>query len=167
MREVELGDAAPAWLTVTPLEGRTGLRLAGEADLCTAAALRRAVAELPAGVREIHLQLAGLEFIDVAAARVLVTLTERPGRPAVILHYPPPCLIRVIRLAFPGTLTRFQIHDVGSPGPASWRPASSRPAEPAGGGGPVPRPRESTERRRLRARAKPLEEPAVPSPHRV
>ena len=89
----------PAWLTVTPLEGRTGLRLAGEADPCTAPALRRAIEELPAGAREIHLPLAGLEFIDVAAARLLVTLTERPGRPAVILHYPPPCLIRVMRLA--------------------------------------------------------------------
>jgi ABC-type transporter Mla MlaB component len=128
MGEVQPEVAMPAWLTVTPLEGRTGLRLAGEADLCTVPALRRAVAELPADAREIHLQLAGLEFIDVATARFLVTLTERPGRPAVILHYPPPCLIRVIRLAFPGTLARFRVHDVGSPLPASWRPALSRPS---------------------------------------
>lgn len=142
--EVQPEVAAPAWLTVTPLEGRTGLRLTGEADLCTVPALSRAAAELPAGAREIHLQLAGLEFIDVAAARVLVTLTERPSRPAVILHYPPPCLIRVIRLVFPGTLARFRVNDVGSPGPASWRPAPSGPPRPARIGGPVPRPREAT-----------------------
>lgn len=144
MREVQPEAATPAWLTVTPLEGRTGLRLAGEADLCTAAALRRAAADLPAGAREIHLQLAGLEFIDVAATRVLVSLTERPGHPAVTLHYPPPCLTRIIRLVFPGALARFRVHDAGSPGPAPWRLASTRSPEPAGGCGPVPRPREAT-----------------------
>jgi ABC-type transporter Mla MlaB component len=135
MHEVPLEVTAPAWLTVTPLEGRTGLRLAGEADLCTAPALRRAIEELPAGAREIHLQLAGLELIDVAAARLLVTLTERPGRPAVILHYPPPCLIRVIRLAF---------HDAGSPCRAAWRPVVTS-LEPAEGCRLIPEPRVATE----------------------
>lgn len=138
MGEVQLEAAAPAWLTVTPLEGRTGLRLAGEADLCTVPVLRRAAADLPAGAREIHLQLAGLEFIDVAATRVLVSLTERPGHPAVILHYPPPCLTRIIRLVFPGA--RFRVHNAGSSGPAPWRLASPRSPEPAEGCGPRPQP---------------------------
>ena len=153
MREVQPEDSALAWLTVTLLEGRTGLRLAGEADLCTVAALRRAAAELPDGAREIHLQLAGLEFIDVAAARVLVTLTERPGHPAVILHYPPPCLTRIIRLVFPGALARFLVHNAGSPGPASWGHAPVPPPELAGDYGLVPRQREAAVRGRPRARA--------------
>jgi hypothetical protein len=92
-------DPAADWLTITLLEGRTGLRLTGEADLCAVPALRRAVTALPPVAREILLQLAGLEFIDVAAARLLVILTERPGPPDVILHYPPlsrwPTTIRI------------------------------------------------------------------------
>jgi hypothetical protein len=60
---------AVGWLTITPLDSRTGLRLAGEADLRTVPALRHAVAGLPADAREVHLQAVGLEFVDVPAAR--------------------------------------------------------------------------------------------------
>jgi anti-anti-sigma regulatory factor len=97
------------WLRVSPLVGCTGLCLTGEADIHTAEILRRAIAELPAAAPEIHLQLAGLEFIDVAAGRHLVALAERPGQPKVILHYPPPALIRLIRLLWPDTLNRVSV----------------------------------------------------------
>ena len=59
------------WLTITPLDGR-------------------AVAGLFADAREAHLQAVSLEFVDVAAARFLITPTGRPGHPAVIAQHPPP-----------------------------------------------------------------------------
>lgn len=117
----------PDRLSMTPLEGRTGtgLRLTGEADLCSMPALRRAVAGLLPDTHEIYLQLAGLEFIDVAAARFLMTLTERPGHPEVILLYPPPVLIRLIRLLCPASLARLRVQDTELRRPASWPGASS------------------------------------------
>ena len=97
------------WLRVSPLMGCTGLRLTGEADMHTAEILSRALRELPPDVREIHLQLASLEFIDVAAARHLAALAERPARPTVILHYSPPSLIFLLGLLWPGSLDRCRI----------------------------------------------------------
>ncbi|HTW05372.1 MAG TPA: STAS domain-containing protein [Streptosporangiaceae bacterium] len=92
---------------ISPLTGCTGLRLNGEADMHTAEALRKALAELPPDASEIHLQLAGLEFIDVAAARHLAALAIRLSRPTVILHCPPPPLILLLRLLWPDSLDRF------------------------------------------------------------
>jgi anti-anti-sigma regulatory factor len=88
-------------LTVTLLEDRPGLRLRGEADLLSADALREAVAALAAGPREVHFELAGLAFIDVAGTRELLALARRPPRPRLVLHQPPPSLIRLIRLLGP------------------------------------------------------------------
>jgi hypothetical protein len=96
-------------LRVSPLAGRVGLRLTGEADVHTVEILRRATAELPPEAREIHFQLASLEFVDVAAVRQLVALAERPTRPRVVLHSPPPILLWVIGLLWPDSLDRFSI----------------------------------------------------------
>ncbi len=53
-------------LTIRPLLGRAGLTLAGEADIASGDELRTALAALPAdGSGEIHLELAGLRFIDL------------------------------------------------------------------------------------------------------
>ena len=112
-------------LLITPLEGRVGLCLCGDGDLTSAAALRQALAALPPQADPIHLQLAALEFADVAATRELAALARRSARPVVILHDPPPVLIRVLRLLWPDTLDRFQIND----GPAA-------PAVPAADGPP-------------------------------
>lgn len=114
MRSSTHGGQLPAcpsagWLTISSLAGSTGLPLTGEADLVTVPVSRRAIADLPPSAGEIHLQLAGPEFIDVAATRLLVGLADRPGQPDVILHYPPPCLIRIIRLLCPAALKRFSI----------------------------------------------------------
>lgn len=97
------------WLHVSPLTGRVGLRLAGEADLHTVGILQRATAELPPEAREIHLQLGSLEFIDVAAARLLVALAERPAQPRVLLHCPPPILMWLIGLLWPDRLGCFSV----------------------------------------------------------
>jgi ABC-type transporter Mla MlaB component len=97
------------WLRISPLTGHIGLRLTGEADMHTAEVLAKALAELPPDAREIHLQLASLDFIDVAAARHLAALAERPARPTVILHYPPASLIFLLRLLWPDSLDRYLI----------------------------------------------------------
>lgn len=144
MCEVQLSGLKADWLTITPLDGRTGLRLAGEADLWSVPALRRAVEALPADARHIHLQLAGLEFIDVAAARFLITLTERPGQPDVILHSPPPLLIRLIRLLRPDGLAPFSVQGAESRHSAPrWRASSGSPGRTECGQS-IPRWREGT-----------------------
>ena len=105
-------------LTATLLEGRPGLRLHGEADMLSADALRQAIIALPAGLREVHLELAGLAFIDVAGTRELVALARRPPRPRLILHQPPPSLTTILRLLWPDCQQL--------PAPAG-RPAPDRP----------------------------------------
>lgn len=96
--------------------------------MLTVPALRRAAAGLRPDARQIHLQLASLEFADVAATRFLATLTERPGRPEVILYYPPPSLTRLIRLLFPAGLAGLSV----CRGRERSRPAD-RPGNPQGG----------------------------------
>ena len=89
-------------LTIRRLAGRRGLLLDGEADLNSRCALRGALRALTSDCPgEIHLELAGLTFIDVSCARELVTLTQfiQPAR--VILHNPPWSLQRITTLAWP------------------------------------------------------------------
>ena len=85
-------------LTVTLLENPAGLCLRGEADTLGVETLRAAMAALPTGAREVNLDLAALSFIDVCCTRELLFLARRPARPRLILHQPPPSLIRLIGL---------------------------------------------------------------------
>lgn len=98
-----------AGFAVSQLSARTGLRLSGRADLDTVDLLKHAIAALPLDAGEIHLQLASLEYIDEAAARELVALADRPTRPRLVLHYPPPVLLRLLRLRWPEARPRFTI----------------------------------------------------------
>jgi hypothetical protein len=101
---ISLPDAA-AGLAVSQLDGRAGLRLVGQADVRTVDLMKQAIAALPPDADEVHLQLAGLDFIDVAAARELVML----ARPSLVLHYPPPVLLRLLSLCWPEARSRFSI----------------------------------------------------------
>ena len=56
-----------------------------------------------------NLQLASLEFIDVAATRELVGLTSRPPWPRLVLHHPPAVLLEVLRLCWPEARARLTI----------------------------------------------------------
>jgi anti-anti-sigma regulatory factor len=105
---IDLSQPAPGstvaagTLTIRRLAGRHGLLLDGEADLNSRCALRRALrALLFDDPDEIHLELAGLTFIDVSCTRELVRFTQfaRPAR--VILHNPPWPLQRITTLAWP------------------------------------------------------------------
>ena len=111
-RLIELTRPAPG-LVVSQLSNRAGLRLSGEADLLSVDLLKQALAALPPGADEIHLQLASLEFIDVAATRELVRLTTRSGRPRLVLHYPPPALLRLLRTCWPEARTRCSLDHIG------------------------------------------------------
>jgi hypothetical protein len=94
--------AAAGTLTIRRLAGRHGLLLDGEADLNSRCALRIALcALLFDDPDEIHLELAGLTFIDVSCTRELVTLAQFPRPARVILHNPPRSLQRIATLAWP------------------------------------------------------------------
>ncbi len=89
-------------LTIRPLHGRTGLVLVGEADLTVKDMLCTALAALPVdGTGDIHLDLTGLRFIDVACARELVVLTGRHPAVRLIVHHAPASLLRIIALLYP------------------------------------------------------------------
>lgn len=81
----ERSGSRPTWepglLTISPLTGRAGLRLDGEADLTSQDELQKALAALPPGAAEIHFELARLRFIDVAATRMLIARTLQPPPP--------------------------------------------------------------------------------------
>jgi hypothetical protein len=98
----------PGLLTISPLAGRAGLRLDGEADLTSHHELQKALAALPPGTAEIHFELTRLKFIDVAATRALIARTLQPPHPRLILHHPPPSLQRLIHLLWPDTNAQFR-----------------------------------------------------------
>lgn len=103
-RPVPCSTVTAGTLTIRWLAGRRGLLLDGEADINSRSVLRGALrALLFDGPGEIHLDLAGLTFIDVSCTRELVTLTQFPHRARVILHNPPRSLQRIITLACPDT----------------------------------------------------------------
>src|SRR5437762_2228757 len=92
----------PVGLTICPLPGCTGLILDGEADLTVKDTLRAALAALPAnGTGAIHLDLAGLRFIDIACTRELIALTGRHPAARLIAHHPPASLLRITALLYP------------------------------------------------------------------
>jgi hypothetical protein len=135
-RAIGLSGAGTGF-AVSQLGGRTGLRLSGQADLCTVDLLKQSIAALPPDADEIHLQLASLEFIDLAAARELVMLTIRPSPPHLVLHDPPPVLLRLLRLCWPEARTRINIGTArpdgtwaGAPGPGAL-PTAVTPRLPA------------------------------------
>ena len=81
-----------------PGPGRGGLRagyaLAGEIDESTVGGLAGKLAEIAAGLDEVHLDLAALDYSDLAGLRVIVQLAG-PGR-RVVLHRVPPHLRAIL-----------------------------------------------------------------------
>ena len=83
---------------LAPGPGRGGLRagyaLAGEIDESTVGGLSGKLAEIAAGLDEVHLDLAALGYSDLAGLRVIVQLAG-PGR-RVVLHRVPPHLRAIL-----------------------------------------------------------------------
>jgi hypothetical protein len=75
--------------------------LDGEADMSAQGQLRQALAGLGVDEGAVHLELAGLRFIDVICTRELLALTARYPHVRLILHSPSATLIRMISLVWP------------------------------------------------------------------
>lgn len=99
---------SPGALTIRALPGCAGLALIGDADLTARDTWRAALATLTAGSSgEIHLDLAGLRFIDVACTRELFAITDRQPAVRLIVHHPPAILLRITALAYPRARVEF------------------------------------------------------------
>lgn len=110
-------------LTIRALPGCTGLALIGDADITARDSLRAALATLAAGgTGEVHLDLAGLCFIDVACTRELFAITDRGPAVRLIVHRPPASLLRITNLVYPQA--RIEFSQVPCPSDGRHRPDS-------------------------------------------
>lgn len=103
----DLGDCL---LTTSTLAGRVGLRLAGDVDTSNHDHLRSVLAALPTdGITAVHLELAGLVFIDIAGTRELMALMQSHPGLYLIMHDPPESLRRILALLWPGTNVELRV----------------------------------------------------------
>jgi anti-anti-sigma factor len=98
----QLGDEPPVYddgaLRITQLPGPgSGYALAGEIDEAAFPALARRLDEIAADLDEVHLNLAALDYTDLAGLRVLVGLSDA-GRRGVVLHQVPPHLRAILNI---------------------------------------------------------------------
>jgi anti-anti-sigma factor len=98
----QLGDEPPLYddgaLRITQLPGPgSGYALAGEIDEAAFPALARRLDEIAADLDEVHLNLADLDYTDLAGLRVLVGLSDA-GRRGVVLHQVPPHLRAILNI---------------------------------------------------------------------
>ncbi len=96
----ELDGNGDRLLRITPSLEPPGLRLEGEIDASNILALTAALTIAVAALSEVHLDLAGLESIDLAGVCLLArTARALPPGGALILHPLPSHLRRLVRLA--------------------------------------------------------------------
>ena len=93
------GEVRDALLRITRLAEAPGLRVEGEIDQSNAALLARALDAVTGGGGSVHLDLQGLEFMDLAGLRVLVsTAGQLPAGRSLVLHSVRPYLRRIMEL---------------------------------------------------------------------
>jgi anti-anti-sigma regulatory factor len=89
--------------TVAAGDGETWLRLAGEADISDVGALQHALAAPVAAAGDVHMDLAALDFADVAITRLLAeTAAALEPRRRLVLHQPSRSLRRLLQMCWPG-----------------------------------------------------------------
>jgi anti-anti-sigma factor len=98
----QLGDEPPLYddgaLRITQMPGPgSGYALAGEIDEAAFPALARRLDEIAADLDEVHLNLAALDYTDLAGLRVIVGLADT-GRRCVVLHQVPPHLRAILNI---------------------------------------------------------------------
>jgi anti-anti-sigma factor len=96
------GDEPPLYddgaLRITQMPGPgPGYALAGEIDEAALPMLARRLGEIAAELREVHLNLADLDYADLAGLRVIVGLADA-GRRSVVLHQLPPHLRAILNI---------------------------------------------------------------------
>jgi ABC-type transporter Mla MlaB component len=90
-------------LRITSTGSPPGLAIAGEVDESTYSSFVRALAGFTGGQGEIHVDLAGVLYCDIAGLRAIVDLTGARGRSGqdcrrVVLHEVPPQLRAALRI---------------------------------------------------------------------
>ncbi|MFF3464612.1 STAS domain-containing protein [Streptomyces sp. NPDC002619] len=123
-------------LRVVPTICPSGLRFEGEIDLCSRDLLAAALDEaVQFGNGDLHIDLAGVTFIDVAGIRLMTTVAKtlsRDGR-RLLLHATPPGARKVIHLlgweTAPGLM-----HCIGAKSECAviWSSGSSRMTDRSG-----------------------------------
>lgn len=100
-----VAEVAVGPVRVTPLAGDefAGLRVTGEIDLVSHGMWERALRGALAGwTGDVHLDLTGLRFIDAGGTTLLIQVAiSSAGGQRFVLHDPPPCLRRVLKLLWP------------------------------------------------------------------
>ncbi|WP_084467097.1 STAS domain-containing protein [Nocardia arthritidis] len=101
----------PSTFRTSRTSSPSGLRCAGAVDFTTRAAWRSALAELTAAKRDAHLDLSELTFIDVHGTSILVEAASRtPQAPRIVLHQPPPMMLRILAVFWPSLPTIEVVH---------------------------------------------------------
>ena len=89
-------------LRITRPAGEPWLFVAGEIDEYSYKSLIRTLASVARDPGEIHIDLADVEYCDVAGLRAFVVLAAAPCRdhagPRVVLHQVPPRLVNVLHI---------------------------------------------------------------------
>jgi anti-anti-sigma regulatory factor len=89
-------------LRITRPAGEPWLFVAGEIDEYSYKSLIRTLASVARDPGEIHIDLADVEYCDVAGLRAFVVLATAPCRdhagPRVVLHHVPPLLVNVLHI---------------------------------------------------------------------
>ncbi len=98
----QLGNEPPLYedgaLRITKIPGPgPGYALAGEIDEAAFPALASRLDEIAADLDEVHLNLAALDYTDLAGLRVIVALADA-GRRHVVLHQVPPHLQAILAI---------------------------------------------------------------------
>jgi anti-anti-sigma regulatory factor len=101
-RDPQHGDEPPLYddgaLRITQIAGPgSGYALAGEIDEAAFPALARRLDEIVADLDQVHLNLAVLDYTDLAGLRVIVALADA-GRRHVVLHQVPPHLQAILNI---------------------------------------------------------------------
>ena len=94
--EPPLYDDGALRITQIPGPG-SGYALAGEIDEAAFPALAARLGEIAADLNEVHLNLAALDYTDLAGLRVIVGLADA-GRRGVVLHQVPPHLRAILNI---------------------------------------------------------------------
>lgn len=94
--EPPLYDDGALRITQIPGPG-PGYALAGEIDEAAFPALATRLGEIAADLDEVHLNLAALDYADLAGLRVIVGLADT-GRRGVVLHQVPPHLRAILNI---------------------------------------------------------------------